>query len=212
MQRVREKLVEASQAQEDSPGEALKADRRVVLDVEAGHHRVVALPGRRVRGTFNGSAYMWSNCSRNGSPRISEAKLGAPGREQGREQEHAPENDRGQPQGGVVAQPPRGPVKQGAAQVAELKAGGAVNQVVCAGHQRLQMGDGLARQVMVIGEHQVGARRAVKLAQSQHLLPRKACAGRPARTSSWSSSRQADSRCASRSATLIMAHLTTPRS
>jgi hypothetical protein len=41
---VAQELVETSQAEDDAPGEALKPDRGVVLDVVSRHGRIVASP------------------------------------------------------------------------------------------------------------------------------------------------------------------------
>ena len=104
-------------------------------------------------------------------------EVGAAGRQQRRKGEDSPENQGGQSQRGVVAQPPGGRIEQRPPQVAKLETRGAVDQVVRPRDQRLQVGHRLARQIMVFGEHQVGARRAVKLTQPQHLRWPRACAG-----------------------------------
>ena len=96
------------------------------------------------------------------------AKLGVGGGEQSREQEHAPEEQRGQAESGVVPKAAGGRIKEGAAQIAELEAAGPVDQVVRSGDEGLQVGHGLAGQVVVVSQHQVGASRAIKLAQPKH--------------------------------------------
>ena len=119
-------------------------------------------------------------CGRTARERLADdlpGEIGAAGREQCGEQECAPEDQGGQPQGGIGAQPARGGLKQGPAQVAKIKTRGAVNQVVSAADQGVEIGDGLAGQIMVLGEHQVGAGRSVELAQPQHLLGRRVGAG-----------------------------------
>ena len=128
-------------------------------------------------------------------------ELGARGREQSREEEHAPEDQCGQPQSRIVPQATRSRIKEGAAQIAKLEAGGPVDQVVRLRHQCLQVGDRLARQVVNIGQHQVGASRPVKLTQPQHFGGFQLAPLWRASPGARSSSRHAVSRCASRSAT-----------
>ena len=97
-------------------------------------------------------------------------KIGTACAKQCGKREGGPEDQRGQLQGGIRAEAARSRVKQRSSEVPEIEAGGAVNRVMGPTDQRMEIGDGLPRQVMVLREHQVGARRAIELAQAQYLL------------------------------------------
>ena len=151
---------------------------------------------------------MWSICSRNGSLDDESGEIFAPRRQQGRHQERPPENQGRDPQCRVRPQAARGRLKQGATPVSKVEARGAIDQVMGSADQGVKIGDSLAwggrglRQASNRRRPRDKARPAARPAG-----PWAAAVPSPTRAIKRSSSCHADSRCSSRSATLIGGHL-----